>query len=373
MRSRSVVLPATASVLPIPEIEGASAVSAYAMSHSPGDPAGPNLHAAVLHAEVLHVFSSGFYLGVDVPHRSGRLLLPVMGSTAMQLPFGVVVPELGTEQIGSLRTGMLARVSLRGPLPTSASPVSLRRIEIAGISVTIDIVREHRPLRLRAEQWPSVDARRLTAVAERLRPGAAELPRLAHALASALLALDETGTEAAARQLIGHGPGSTPSGDDALCGIALALNLTAGTSQLRLLSHTLDEVGIGDMTPTLSAALVSAAVSGHCVPEVAEAVRACHALLNAPAIESTAETSIESTPQAVTAPAAEGSLVGKVLSPLDRIGHTSGHDVFTGFLAMLACGEAPQTRPLTPSHSLISEVVSRPHVLTPPPHSLTSH
>ena len=323
MRSRSVVLPATASVLSVPTIEGTSAVSAHALSHVPGGSDGVRLHA-----EVLHVFGSGFYLGVETPHRSCRFLLPVMGPAALQLPFGVAAPGLGPKQLGPLRPGTSAEVVLHAPAHAAEGRFSPRRLELVGFDV--DVVREHRPLRIGAESWPPLNPRLISAAARLLRPGVPELPDLARALASAVLAADGPETTAGVRALLGRGPGSTPSGDDALCGIALALNLTAHSSQLRLLARTLDSVGTGDRTPALSAALIRAAVSGHCVPEVAEAIHASRTMLTARA----------------------GS-TGSVLSPLNSVGHSSGHDVFTGFLALLSCLSSPP--------------------LTKPPHSLTSH
>lgn len=345
------VLPATASVLPVPRIDGAD-------SHSPG-----NQPDVELPAEVLHVFSSGFYLAVDAPHdplAPGRRLLPVMGPAAMELPFGIVVPELSSEHLATLRNGTRATVILdtyssqlcdaqsSETVQSAENQAPPRRIDFPAFC--IDIVREHRPLRLKAESWPPIDLLRIDALNEHLRIGSSDLPGLARELASALLFGDVRGTEAGVSALLGRGPGSTPSGDDALCGIALALHSTGETRPLSLLTRALDAFSLTEMTPAVSAALIRAAVSGHCVPEVAAAIRAARALLSAPT--------------------ADESLVSAVLTPLNRIGHSSGSDLFTGLLAILA-SFGPLSTGTLPAHSFSPPNSPAPRAYTP--RSLTQH
>jgi len=96
----------------------------------------------------------------------------------------------------------------------------------------------------------------------------AALPALAH-LAAATSARDAAGCLAAARSLLGLGPGLTPAGDDCLVGW-LAGAWTAGAAGRRLAAAA----GPGllaaatDLTGRLSRAFLAAAVSG----EVAEPV-----------------------------------------------------------------------------------------------------
>ena len=362
MRSRSVVLPATASLLPAPRIDAARVGGA---DHSPIDRTSADVYPALAgvsaapagngaaRAEVVHVFSAGFYLAVDDPYDPrgpGRRLLPILGPTALLLPFGLRVPQLGREHLATLRPGTPARVipaasALRRgshpPIVEDHAP-SPRRIELSDFA--LDIVRTHRPLRVKARSWKGLDPATLAALAGHLRPGLSNLGSRAGDLASALLDEDVADSEAGVRALIGAGPGSTPSGDDALSGIALALRSTGRNPPLDLLSRTVEPIDLAHATPALSAALIRAAVAGHCVPEVAAAIEAAHSLLTTPWRESPPRSAAFATP-AAGFPA--------VLSPLDRIGHSSGHDLFTGFhavLTALTCSRPsrPKSSPLLP-------------------------
>ena len=308
------VLPATASVLPAPRI-GAAAVDVNLFEQ--GDRSPVRQSEGPSSGEVLHVFSAGFYLAIDDHHTSllpGRRLLPVMSPEAVQLPFGITVPQLASGHLTSLRPGICATV-------VDAS--SNYRIEFP--SFDIDIVRKHRPLRLRAISWPALDSERINAIDDCLRPGLFDLPFLARTLVAAIHDEDELGVDAGVRALLGRGPGSTPSGDDALCGIALALHSFGRSRSLALLSDALGTLELSRSTPAFSAALIHAAVAGHCVPEAASAIRFTHAVLDAPS--------------------ADRKLLSSAVSALDRIGHSSGHDLFTGFLAVLGFDHQSRSSP----------------------------
>lgn len=331
------VLPATASLLPIPRIDAAR-VGGTALYPATRDIDGHSTNVrqvlarkGVATAEVAHVFDGGLYLAVEDPHSSrgpGRHLLPIMGSAALLLPFGISVPQLGREHLATLKVGTHAGVlPAASPMQLGSRPpifedhvLSPRWIEFPDFA--LEIVRSHRPLRVKTQPWWALDSSTLAVLASNLRPGLSDLPSRAGVLASSLLNEDVVDIEVGVRALIGAGPGSTPSGDDALSGIALALRSTGKNSPLELLSHTIESVDLTQATPALSSALIRAAVSGHCVPEVAAAIEAARRLLTASGNETAAA---ETLPIECAA----------VLSPLDLVGHSSGHDLFTGFLAVL--------------------------------------
>lgn len=330
------VLPATASRLPVPRIDTARVGGT---GHSPvtRDSEGSSSESrqastggGASRGEVFHVFASGLYLAVDdrhSPRGPGRRLLPIMSPAALLLPFGLSVPQLGPGHLATLRTGTPARVSTAAS-PTQPGPhppifedhlASPRRIEFPDFA--LEVVRTHRPLGVKAQSWWGLDPSALAVLAGNLRPGISDLPSRAGDLVLSLLAGDVTDTEAAMRALIGAGPGSTPSGDDALCGIALALRCTSRNPPLDLFSRAVESIDLAQTTPALSAALIRAAVAGHCVPEAAAAIEAARCLLTTSANRPVAETPTDE--------------YATVFTPLDRIGHSSGHDLFTGFLAVL--------------------------------------
>lgn len=355
------VLPATASLLPVPRIDAAwvggaehspIARAPAEVRHAPAEACLAPAEVGAIPAEVVHVFAAGLYLAVgdsEGPRGTGRRLLPIMGPGALVLPFGLSVPQLDSTHLATLRAGTIARViPAVSPMRLGSHPPifedhvpSPRWIGFPDFA--LHIVRTHRPLRVKTQPWNGLDSITLAALAGHLRPGLSDLGSRAGDLASALLDEDVAVTEAGVRALIGAGPGSTPSGDDALSGIALALRSTGRNPPLDLLSRTLEPIDLAQATPALSAALIRAAVAGHCVPEVAAAIEAAHRLLTAHRREPSPRSAAFATSTAGF-PA--------VLSPLDRIGHSSGHDLFTGFLAVLTA--LTRRRPSRPgaSHSL---------------------
>jgi hypothetical protein len=110
-----------------------------------------------------------------------------------------------------------------------------------------------------------------------------------------------------AERLIGLGPGLTPSGDDYLGGMLVALRLCARASQAQSLWRWL-EPRLGGRTSAISAAHLAAAAEG----EAHEALHECLATLLG------GERPWES-----------------VLQALDGVGHCSGWDALAGALAVL--------------------------------------
>ena len=112
--------------------------------------------------------------------------------------------------------------------------------------------------------------------------------------------------------LLGLGPGLTPSGDDLLCGVLIALHATRRQQATRALGDAIARAAPSLTTP-LSRAFLAAAATG----EAAESLhRAVNAIL-------------------------EGDLAAlpRVAGEIDRIGHTSGWDATAGAALVLASSE----------------------------------
>ncbi|GAA6526192.1 hypothetical protein IDVR_19880 [Intrasporangium sp. DVR] len=135
------------------------------------------------------------------------------------------------------------------------------------------------------------------------------LTGLAHDLAAAALADQPVAhlVRSLVRSLVGSGRGLTPSGDDAVAGVLLALRsggelgaVRAVDDQVRAVSHT---------TTSISAALLRAAAQGYAAPEVVALVD-----LLAPS---------RLTPTS-------GQRVARALERVLAIGHSSGRDLVSG-------------------------------------------
>ena len=126
-----------------------------------------------------------------------------------------------------------------------------------------------------------------------------------------------SGLAAAARQLVGRGPGSTPAGDDVLAGVALGLRVAGRQTLLEQLVTAIDGE-LADRTTALSADLLRAALAGHASPEVLALVRGLR-----PGV----------------LPAVRRRAVRDVL----RLGHSSGADLVQGLAVAL------RATPLSPS------------------------
>lgn len=134
---------------------------------------------------------------------------------------------------------------------------------------------------------------------------------LAHELATAALA--GRSVDPGVRGLLGAGRGLTPSGDDAICGLLLALGAVDAPHARRAHAAVLAEVRARlTATTSLSAALLVAAGAGYAVPDV---VRLVTGLVSG-----------------VAAP----ELVDRVLA----IGHSSGRDLLSGVTGTLRALDA---------------------------------
>ncbi len=150
--------------------------------------------------------------------------------------------------------------------------------------------------------------------------------------------------DAAVAALLGLGPGSTPSGDDVLCGIALTLRLLGEGDRLDALTATVrPRLGA---TNDLSAQLLDAALLGYAVPQVVDLLR----LLGRPTRArqaSRGDRDRRGDSQGDSQGDSRGdsrdyltTLAGAV-DQVRRIGHSSGTDILTGIHATCAALSPP--------------------------------
>lgn len=234
---------------------------------------------------VLGVHRAGAYLGA-----SGRVL-PVLGHGALALPGALRL----TEPCDRLDLGVAA-----------GDVVVVGAGSVRFPTVTVRGVRTWRPSRVaRGRQRGPV----VTAVRTALAEGCpAALGWLEPAVTDAVRSATPTG---AVRRLVGHGPGLTPSGDDALAG-ALLVRRALGEAPA---GGTPDPLAAAvrarlHATTAVSASLLAAALDGWATPEVV-------ALVDAMA-------------------GGDADAVRRALPPVLAVGHTSGADLVAGVRAGLA-------------------------------------
>ncbi|WP_186293193.1 DUF2877 domain-containing protein [Brevibacterium aurantiacum] len=318
-------LPAAASPLPFLDPDDVTALeSIFASSQEVSS------SEVTVDATVIGLFPTGFYIGVDA-HRRGTHVLPVMGPDALQLPTGLQVPQLTADHLGRLRPEMPATVTFS----TASAHPRVERIESANLRCAA--VRTWRPSRI---EPPDLSDPRpcspgvVASVQDRLNPGLSGLALRSVNLVRALESGVVADVDSFAHALLGYGPGSTPSGDDALCGIALALRWTSqsvlSSCQHSLLASSLSYLALEERTTAVSASLLRAALEGYCIPEIERAIADIARLIRA---EKFSGNGHRTTPPLHTFDEAHG--LDEVLANINRIGHHSGHDLLTGFLAVL--------------------------------------
>lgn len=147
------------------------------------------------------------------------------------------------------------------------------------------------------------------------RIGAAHLARLAAWL--------DAPVQDAPVDLLGLGPGLTPSGDDVLCGALIALHAVGQSATAAKLADAV-RVATGDRTSPLSAAFLDAAADGM-------GSEALHTLIAAVL-------------------SGDSDAISDLASILGRIGHTSGWDAMAGaVLALKAVADEPRLEQSTRS------------------------
>ncbi len=270
-------------------------------------------------------------------------VLCILDADALRLPNSVLVPSVGIGRGEPLALGLRAGDRVK---------VDAGRIDLP--SGVVECRRTFRPAAIALGVGLGIDPTALGELAQRLKPGLPGMTAAAHevvAAASEVAATSEVATEDMAGaagviaaedkaatagelelrrligELVGCGPGLTPTGDDVLAGVLLGLR-AAGL--VRAAAALADAIAARlRKTTSLSAALLQAAAGGWCIPEVRDA---CFSLRAGNPDDS--------------------------FALLSRIGHSSGHDLATGFLAVLP--QNPQLGAHTHLHpgALLAEAIN---------------
>jgi hypothetical protein len=241
-------------------------------------------------ARVLGVFPTALYLATG-RHEE---VLPVVAGDGLRLPTAVLLARRAADIAWGVEVG--DRVVVGGG-----------RVRLPGHDVVG--VRAHRPCRVggAAGAWGAQASP--AAYVTGLEIG--ERPHLS-GLATELVAAAHRG-RAVDRQvagLLGVGGGLTPSGDDALCGVLLALRGVGGPGSRAAHAGVVAALRPRlDRTTSLSASLLIAAAQGYAVPDVVRLV----VLLTR-----------------------SGDAVDDVLARVLTIGHSSGADLVAGLVGALA-------------------------------------
>ena len=264
--------------------------------------------AAAAHpCRVLAAFPTCLYLDLGAHER----VLAVLASDAVPLPIGLRVARPSASLAWGVEAG-------------DEVVVGEGRVRLPGCEVVA--ARLLPPARVRAgarHRGPS------TGLAD-----AGVLGDLAQELTAAALSGDpcpDGPVGAAVRGLVGAGRGLTPSGDDALCGVLLALaaiDTDAARAALTVVRTAVE--GALSRTTSISAALLVAAARGYAVPDVVRLVSRWSA--GGPGEVAGAATTLSGDP-------APDELLERVLA----IGHSSGRDLLSGVTGALRAVDAHHT------------------------------
>ena len=245
-------------------------------------------------ASVLATFPTVLYLSVGEHHE----VLPLLASDALMLPTAVRLSapfrDFGWGFGWGVKPGDI---------------VTIGRSEIRLPGWRIRLVREWRPSRVTAERLLA-EPERMSELAAMLacHASAPGLVDQASAVCRAAQSRDSAAVRRGVRRLLGAGQGLTPSGDDVLCAVLLALNGVGDPEPIALLGAAVQERWTS--TTSLSASLLDAARRGYAVPDVAALVER----------------------------ALRGDFVGArvALTSTLAIGHTSGADLVAGLAGSLS-------------------------------------
>lgn len=274
---------------------------------------------------VLGAFATCVYVELGAHDR----VLALLASDALHLPIGLRLAQPASALDWGVDAG--------DEVVVGAGRVVLPSHEIVAARLA-------RPSRVRAA--PTLPT---TAGVERL-PDPGVLGELTRDLTTAALA--GRPVDQAVLGLVGAGRGLTPSGDDALCGVLLALASVENPDAARALATVRARLlPVLRRTTSLSAALVVAAASGYAVPDV---VRLLTLVVGAGSSGLTDTRVPESGgegpgPVRPLDPEADQTAYGLVLDRVLAIGHTSGRDLLSGVSgALTAMAHALHPRPTTP-------------------------
>lgn len=205
-------------------------------------------------ALVLARFPTALYLAVGAHHE----VLPVLASDALMLPTAVRLSAAGRELDWGVEPG---------------DTVTVGRSGIRLPALHVRVVREWRPARVRA-MADFAEPALLSELADMTSPHVRtqELMDQATEVCRAARCGDDAEVRRRTRELIGAGPGLTPSGDDVLCAVLLVLCGVGDPAPIALMGRAVRERWTA--TTSLSASLLHAASKGYAVPEVATLVEA---------------------------------------------------------------------------------------------------
>ncbi len=269
----------------------------------------------VREARVLGAFPTCVYLDLG----THDAVLALLARDALQQPIG-------------LRVAATSREIRWGVEPGDTVPVGGGHVRLPGADIVAS--RMQHPSRVTSASSPDrVDS---FCAARALGAGDGALAELARDLAAAALAGRSVATHL--RGLIGAGRGLTPSGDDAVSGVLLALR---SVGQLEAVDRLASELlPLLPTTTSISAALLRAAAEGYAVPEVVALV---DLLAQGPEPTDYHElcTTLVVSTTASTDPVWLQS-VGSALARVHAIGHSSGRDLVSGVAgAHRALSECP--------------------------------
>lgn len=258
------------------------------------------LRGDVREARVMAAFTTAVYLHAGRHHD----VLPVLSLDAVALPTGLCLPRRACQIEWGVSVGDTALVGDG-------------RVCLPG--ATVVSVRTRRPARVRwgTQPGPAAYAWLLGDQAD------AALRDQAREVAAAAL----VGGAVPVGTMLGAGPGLTPSGDDALCGVLLALRAVGATGAHRRLAQAVRS--LTHATTSLSASLLLASVEGYAVLEVVRLV----ALLTTPAPGPSGRNETALRGDKGTFPASLRPVdpsIGESLERVIAIGHSSGADLVAG-------------------------------------------
>lgn len=274
------------------------------------------LHAEQRVGVVVGAGERAAYVRFGQPGERGTWVLAIERHDAVGLPCGVRIPAPASTPVaepGARVHVAQGLVAVGGAAPVDLQVVRWQRAVPVVAAPARDVVARrlerlvgsgHRQL----PWWPV----HLSLPAERLRIGAMELVHLAAAAGDDVSGDEPRGPVA---DLVGWGPGSTPSGDDLLAGFVATLACLG------------EDAGEAAGRATAVAAAVARQAPGR-TTDLSATLLAC-ALDGAMALPAAGLL------HAVTATATTADRVRASLDHLLRIGHTSGHDLALGILTAL--------------------------------------
>lgn len=253
-------------------------------------------------ARVLAVFEQAAYLLFDHGHAA---VVALLRRGALQLPNGIRL-------LGQTAPDLRTVLAPGDRVLTGTDELGVGQVRAGAVAVSL--IGTHQPTRVQTRPGFVLDPDDLDALG-----AAPSLRSRARTLAAGLEADDPRGLD----DLVGWGQGLTPTGDDVICGVLLALVATERLEPV----HALDLLGgRGQRTTSLSARMLLCATRGLAVPQVVALVDA----LLAPGSRPTTSQ----------------------VRAVHAIGHSSGRDLCAGLAGALdhvAETPTPDTHPSNPA------------------------